>query len=144
MKLSTKGRYGAKAMLDLAIHYSTGPVRVKDIAERQQISERYLEQLLISLKVAGMVRSIRGVHGGFALANPPSQTKLSEVIQAMEGSVAPVECVDHPEVCPQANVCTTRNIWVEMAKATSGVLESITLQNLVEWQEGKEPVILKQ
>ena len=84
MKISTKGRYGMAAMLDLALHYGEGPILVKDIAERRGISERYLEHLLISLKVAGMVRSTRGTRGGFTLARPPSQIRLSDIIQVMD------------------------------------------------------------
>ncbi len=138
MKLSTKGRYGARAMLDLALHYGEGPVLLKDIAKRQQLSERYLEHLILSLKAAGLVNSIRGAHGGFTLAKPPSQIRLSEIIQIMEGSIALVECVDDPKVCLRADLCVTRDIWSEMQKAMSGVLESTTLQDLIQRQREKE------
>lgn len=138
MKISTKGRYGTRAMLDLALHYGEGPILVKDIARRQQISERYLEHLLISLKVAGMVRSARGTRGGFTLAKPPSQIRLSEIIQVMEGSMAPVECVDEPGAYQRAAFCAVHDVWVEMKRAMSNVLESITLQDLTERQLKKE------
>jgi len=138
MKLSTKGRYAARAMLDLALHYGEGPILLKNIAKRQQISERYLEHLIVSLKVAGLVNSIRGARGGFTLAKPPSQIRLSEIIQTVEGSIAPVECVDDPKVCSLADLCVTRDIWAEMKKAMSGVLESTTLQDLVQRQREKE------
>lgn len=94
--------------------------KVRLLARSQQISERYLEQLLILLKVAGLVRSIRGTHGGFTLAKPPSQIRLSEIIQVMEGSISPVECVEHAEVCSYAAQCETRNIWVNMKRAMIG------------------------
>jgi Rrf2 family protein len=138
MKLSTKGRYAARAMLDLAFHYGEGPILLKDIARRQQISERYLEQLITPIKAAGLVTSMRGAHGGFTLAKPPSQIRLSEIIQIMEGSIAPVECVDDPKVCSRADLCVTRDIWTEMQKAMSGILESTTLQDLVQRQREKE------
>jgi Rrf2 family protein len=123
------------AMLDLALHYGEGPILVKDIARRQHISERYLEHLLISLK---MVRSARGTRGGFSLAKPPSQTKLSEIIAALEGSVAPSECVDVPEAYPRATLCAVYDVWVEVKAAISSVLESATLQDLVRRQVRKE------
>lgn len=138
MKLSTKGRYGARAMMDLALHYGQGLVLLKDIAKRQQISERYLEHLILSLKAAGLVSSTRGARGGFTLTRPPSQIRLSEIIQIMEGSIAPVECVDDPKVCSLADLCVTRDIWSEMKEAMSGVLESTTLQDLVQRQMEKE------
>jgi len=138
VKLSTKGRYGARAMLDLALHYGEGPVSVKDIAERQEVSERYLVHLMVSLKAAGLVKSMRGARGGFSLAEPPAQIKLSEIIQVLEGSIAPVECVDDPKACSRSERCVTRDIWAEMNRATSEVLESTTLEDLVQRQREKE------
>ena len=137
MKISTKGRYGTMAMLDLALHYGEGFILVKDIARRQQISEGYLEHLLILLKVAGMVGSARGCRGGYTLARPPSRIRLSEIIQAAEGSIAPVACVDDPRLCRQSDVCMIRDVWVEMKRACDNVLGSLTLQDLVERQRGK-------
>lgn len=131
MKLSTKGRYSLRAMLDLAVHFGQGQIRIKDISARQQISARYLEQLFIPLRKAGLVRSLRGAGGGFTLAKPPSEIPLSEIIRVAEGSVVPVRCVDKPKLCPQSDVCITRNIWTEMGRAISKVLESTTLQDLV-------------
>ena len=141
MKISTKGRYGIRAMLDLALHYGEKPVLVKEIAVSQQISYRYLEHLLISLKVAGMVKSVRGARGGFTLAKPPSQIRLSEIIQAMEGSIAPVECADDSRICARASICAARDIWVEIKEAMNNILASTTLQNLVERQIAKETAV---
>ena len=135
MKMSTKGRYATRAMLDLALHFGEGPIMVKDIASRQEISGRYLEQLLAPLKVAGLVRSIRGAHRGFTLARAPSEIRLIEIIQIMEGSTAPVECVDDASICPRGDSCVTREVWVEMKKGTDTVLESITLQDLMQRQK---------
>lgn len=138
MKLSTKARYGTRAMLDLAIRSGEGPVLVREIAKRQGFSARYLEQLLLPLKAAGLARATRGARGGFSLAKPPSEIKLSEIIQIMEGSTALVECVDDAGLCSRADLCVTREVWGEMKKAMNGVLESITLQDLVERQKRKE------
>ena len=137
MKLSTKGRYATRAMLDLALHYGEGAILLRDIAERQQLSVRYLEHVIMPLKMAGLVRSIRGAKGGFMLARPPSQIKLMEIIQLCEGSIAPVECVDDTAMCPRSEVCVTQGIWSEMEIAMRRVLESTSLQNLVERQRNK-------
>lgn len=138
MKISTKGRYGVRAMLDLALYGGQKPILVREIAQRQQISERYLEHILISLKLAGIVKSTRGARGGFTLAKPPSQIKLSEIIKAMEGSLAPVKCADDYGMCSRADLCVTRDIWVAMKEAINSILESTTLQDLVERQAIKE------
>jgi Rrf2 family cysteine metabolism transcriptional repressor len=138
MKLSTKGRYAVRAMLDLALHYGEGPILLKDVAKREHISERYLEQIILSLKAAGLVNSTRGARGGFMLTKPPSQIRLIEVMQVSEGSMAPVECVSDPEVCSRSSLCVTRDIWSEMTEAMSGILESTTLQDLIQRQREKE------
>jgi Rrf2 family cysteine metabolism transcriptional repressor len=135
MKLSTKGQYATRAMLDLALHFGEGPILVKDISRREEISERYLEQLLTPLKLAGLVRSIRGAHGGFTLAKPPSEISLIEIIHIMEGSTAPVECVDDAQICSRSDFCVAREVWAEMKKATDTVLESVTLQDLLQRQK---------
>jgi len=138
MKLSTKGRYATRALLDLALHEGEAPVLLKDIAQRQQISLPYLEHLITPLIAGGIVWSTRGARGGVSLARPPEQVKLSEVIQLLEGSIAPVECVNNPGVCSRSELCVTRDIWCELKKAMNGVLESTTLQDLVERQKRKE------
>jgi len=138
MKLSTRGRYGTRALLELALHQQEGPVLLRDIAQRQQISQRYLEHLITPLVAGGIVRSARGAKGGVLLARAPNEIKLSEVIQLLEGSIAPVECVNNPEICTRSKLCVTRDIWSELKKAISGVLESTTLQDLVERQKRKE------
>lgn len=138
MKLSTKGRYGARAMVDIAIYHRQGPVLLKDIAKRQHISEKYLGHIIASLKVAGLVRSIRGAQGGYILARAPVQIKLAQIIEALEGSTSPAECVDDPEFCPRADICVTRDIWSEIKRTTDKVLESVSLQDLMENQRIKE------
>jgi Rrf2 family protein len=138
MKLSTRGQYRTRALLDLALHGGKGPVPLRDIAQRQQISTMYLEHLVTPLIAGGIVRSTRGARGGVSLAKPPEEIRLSEVIQLLEGSIAPVECVSNPGICTRSKLCVTRDIWSELKQAIDGVLESTTLQDLVERQKSKE------
>ena len=138
MKLSTRGRYGTRALLDLALHHAEEPVALKDIAERQQISLPYLEHLIKPLLSGGLIRSIKGPRGGISLAKAPGEIKLSEVIQLLEGTTTPVECVDNPEICKRSGQCVTRDVWEEVKKAMNNVLESITLQTLMERQLSKK------
>ena len=111
---------------------------LKDIARRQQISLSYLEHLIAPLVAMGIIKSMRGTRGGIWLARSPQEIKLSEVIQLLEGSTAPTDCVNNPRVCPRSELCVTRDIWGELKKVTDEVLESITLQDLVERQKKKE------
>lgn len=137
MQLTTKARYIIRALIDLSIHSEEGPVLVKDIALRQGMSARYLEQLLLAPKAAGMIRSTRGAHGGFTLTRAPSEITLREIIQIMEGSISPTECADDPGFCPNSNSCVTHETWVKIKKATDEILESTTLQDLVDRQHEK-------
>lgn len=133
MKLSTRGRYATRAMLDLALNYGQQePVVLSAIAERQQISEQYLEQLISPLKIAGLVRSVRGPNGGFLLAKPPSLIRISHIIRAVEGSIALVECIDDPQTCSRADDCLTRGVWLKATEAINNVFSSITLQDLMD------------
>ncbi len=132
MKLSTRGQYGTRALLDLALHQGEGLVPLKDIAQREQISLQYLEHLITPLVAGGIVWSTRGAKGGVRLAKPPEEIRLSEVVQLLEGSIAPVECVNNPGICNRSGLCVTRDVWSELKKAMNGVLESTTLQDLVE------------
>ncbi len=138
MKLSTRGQYGTRALLELALHQGQGPVLLRDIAQRQQISLQYLEHLISPLIAGGIVRSTRGARGGVSLARAPEEIRLSEVVRLLEGSVAPVECVDNPEACNRSELCVTRDIWGELKQAIDGVLESTTLKDLVERQKKKK------
>jgi Rrf2 family cysteine metabolism transcriptional repressor len=138
MKLSTKGRYAMRAMLDLAKHYGEGPVLLKDVARREDISERYLEHLFLSLKAAGLVNSVRGAHGGFALSRPPGDIKLMEIMLVCEGQMSLVECVTDPDMCSRSPRCATRDVWTELKNAMEKVLDSQTLEDLVERQQAKE------
>ncbi len=132
MKLSTRSRYGTRALLELALHQEDEPVFLKDIARRQQISLSYLEQLIAPLIAGHIIRSTKGPKGGISLARNPEEIKLSEVIQLLEGSVALVKCVNDPGSCNRSEFCVTRDVWSELKMVMDGVLESTTLQDLVE------------
>ena len=138
MKLSTRGRYGTRALLELALHYREGSIPLKDIARSQQISLQYLAHLITPLVAAGTVSSIRGPRGGVSLAKPPEEIKLSEVIGLLEGSIAPVACVSDPKYCSRSDFCVTRDVCGELKNVIDGFLESTTLQDLVERHKKKE------
>jgi Rrf2 family transcriptional regulator, cysteine metabolism repressor len=142
MKLSTRGRYGTRVLLDLALRNDKEPVPLKEIAQRQQISVLYMEHIITPLITAGIIRSTRGARGGIQLIKPPQDIKLSEVMGLLEGSIAPVDCINDPKVCQRSEVCATRDIWIELKKAMDEVLESKTLMDLVEMQKKKEPTEL--
>jgi Rrf2 family cysteine metabolism transcriptional repressor len=137
MKLSTRGRYGLRALLDLALHQGEGLVLLKDIARRQEVSLAYLEHLIAPLIAAGLVKSTRGARGGVLLLKAPSEVKLSEVVSLLEGSIALVDCVNDPQLCHRSSSCVTRDVWSEMKRVMNQVLDSTTLQDLVERQRQK-------
>ena len=138
MKLSTRARYGTRALLDLAQHQGNELVQLKDIASRQDISLHYLEHIITPLVGAEIVRSTRGARGGLQLIRRPQELKLSEVVQLLEGAITPVDCVSNPESCPRSDLCVTREVWGEMKKVLDKTLASITLQDLIERQKKKE------
>ncbi|MBM7582490.1 Rrf2 family protein [Caldicoprobacter guelmensis] len=138
MTISTKGRYGVKAMLDLALNWSGTNVPVKSIAERQNIPGKYLEQVLSVLKRAGLVKSIRGPNGGYALARPPHQITLGDILRALEGDLAPVKCVRQrgkKERCPREGQCITRYVWARIRDEVNQVVDGITLKELADAYE---------
>jgi len=138
MKLSTKGRYGARFMLDLALHYGNGPVFLKDIAARQEISEKYLGHLITPLKAARLINSTRGAHGGYSLAKAPDEITLAEVLEAVEGNLDLAECVSNSDSCNRIDCCVTRDIWTDISKKILGTLRSTTLQDMSERQMEKK------
>ena len=142
MRLSTKGRYGARLMLDLALHYNKGNVLLKNIAKREDLSEGYLEHILPPLKSAGLIISSRGAHGGYSLAKAPSDITLKDVVQALEGPISPVECINAPSVCQRVKFCVTRDIWKELGEKISQTLESVTLKDMVKMLKNKEELPL--
>ena len=138
MKLSTKIRYGARAMLELASHYGEGPVELKEIALSQDISIKYLEQVIIPLRTAGLVKSVRGSKGGYSLAKPPSEICLFDVIETLEGPLYLVDCIHDPKICKRSLSCVTRDIWSDVSEALHRVLKSITLDEMVRRRIEKE------
>lgn len=135
MKLSTKGRYGVAAMYDLALHYGQGPISLKSVAQRQEISEHYLEQLMGILRKAGFVKSIRGAQGGYSLTKHPSVISVGDIIRVMEGPIAPVDCLlddsdQENTYCAKAGLCVTRGVWAKVRDSINNVLNSISLADL--------------
>ncbi len=135
MKISTKGRYALRLMLDLALDTTGEPVRVKDIAVRQEISDKYLEQIISTLNKAGYVKSIRGPQGGYRLVREPEQYTVGMILRLTEGSLAPVSCLqDEPNMCARMEQCVTLRLWKMLYAAIADVVDKVTLADLVEWQ----------
>lgn len=133
MKISTKGRYGVVAMYELALHYGQGPVPLKLVAEKQHISEHYLEQLMGGLRRTGFVRSARGAQGGYELTKDPAAITVGDILRVLEGPIAPVDCViddDGADYCVRADSCVTRGIWAKVRDSINKVVDSITLADL--------------
>ena len=131
MKLSTRSRYGTRLMLDMAEHYNDGPIHLMEIAQRQGISVKYLEQIIIPLKKAQYIKSLRGPKGGHVLAKPPEEITVGEIVAVLEESDSLVECSQNAEVCERSSHCPTRKVWQEAAAAMFAKLESVTLADLV-------------
>ena len=134
MKLSTKGRYGTRAMIDLALNRDDGPVSSRDIARRQSVSRGYLEQILLRLASRGLVRPVRGRGGGFVLSKAPSEITAAQIIEALEGPVDVVECVEDPSACDRASYCVTRDVWAGVSRAIDAHLSGITLADMAKRQ----------
>jgi Rrf2 family protein len=132
MKLSTRSRYGIRALIDIALNSDGKPVLLRDVARRQMISTMYLEHLITPLISAGIIRTTRGAKGGVWLAKEPREITLTEIIQLLEGSMAPVECVDDSNYCSRCDSCITRNVWIDLKNAMTKVLNSTTLEDLAE------------
>jgi len=130
MEISTKLRYGARALAELGRVYPERPISARELAELQGLSVKYLEHILSALKTAGIIISERGMSGGYKLARSPEQITLGAVFRALEGSTAPVKCVDNPELCNQSENCPTRPTWVELKDAVDGVLSFTTIADL--------------
>ena len=138
MKISTKGRYALRMLLDMAIHNTGEPVRIKDIAARQAISDKYLEQIVSVLNKAGFVRSIRGPQGGYLLTKAPEQYTVGMILRLTEGSLAPVACLDDDvNECERQDNCVTLLLWQKLDDAIKSVIDTITLADLVQWHFAK-------
>ncbi len=132
MKISTRGRYGTRMMLDLAAHHDQGPTPLREIANRQDLSVKYLEQLIIPLKAAGYIRSVRGARGGYTLARKPDKISVGQIIKVLEGGLSLVDCVEDPKVCEREKNCPTRDIWLRMSERLLEELSSLTLRDVLD------------
>lgn len=138
MKISTRGRYGIRLMLSLALSYDKGTLPLKAIAAQQQISEKYLEQIINPLTKAGLVKSYRGAQGGYVLSRPPQKISVGEILQVLEGSLAPTDCVDHP-TCPNSDYCVSLSLWKKMKEALDDVVDHTTLADMAAEYLEREP-----
>lgn len=139
MKISTRGRYGIRLMLALALNYNNGTIPLKTIAKDQGISEKYLEQIINPLTKSGLVKSFRGAQGGYMLTNPPEATTVGEILRVLEGSLSPVDCVDHPN-CANSDHCVSLSIWKKMKVALDEVVDNITLADMAAEYAEKIPM----
>ena len=135
MKISTRGKNALKFMLDLATYSRGQPVRLKDIARRQHISEKYLEQIVSGIQKAALVQSLRGKNGGYTLRYPPEEYTVGQILKAVEGNMSPTECVGENGIaCENKETCVNYRVWERLDAAINGVLEEITLKDMLEWQ----------
>ncbi|MES0342363.1 MAG: Rrf2 family transcriptional regulator [Candidatus Humimicrobiaceae bacterium] len=134
MKLSTRGEYSTRFMMELAIKYGKGPMLLKNISKAQEISLKYLGQLVIPLKIAGLIKSTRGAHGGYYLSRSPDKIKLLEILEATEGSLYIVDCIKSPEICHRSKKCVARKIWEEASEEFIKVFSSISLKDTIDRQ----------
>jgi Rrf2 family protein len=132
IRISTRGRYGTRLMLALAVNFGKTPLLLKHIAQQEDISEGYLQHIVDALKGAGLVHSNRVGHGGYSLARAPADINLHDILNTLEGGINLVECVEKPDTCGRSDACVTRDIWSEVSDTLSGALQGITLQDMVE------------
>src|SRR5690554_3547233 len=133
MKISAKGEYGVRAMTILALEFQAGPVPLREIALREEIPYQFLEQIFIPLRHAGLINSVRGAKGGYVLAKPPAEINVGDIVRALEGPIAPVECVaeNSDKGCSRSTACLTRGIWERLRDSMSEVLDDITLADVI-------------
>src|SRR4030042_5179833 len=132
MRLSTRSRYGLRLRLSLGIDETHKPIFLKEIARSEEISEKYLSQIIIPLKAKGLVNTFRGAHGGYVLSRPASQIRLSEIIEPLEGDLGLVDCVNNSGVCDRTSECVTRELWCDMSTMLTEFLGALTLEDLVQ------------
>jgi len=137
VKISTKGRYALRLMLDLALHGGGAPVSLRDVAERQDISDKYLEQIVTPLVRAGLVKSVRGSGGGYLLTRAPEAYTVGDILGPLEGDLAPVRCAAEGPCAQRGEVCVTQEVWAKIYAAVRGVVDDITLQDLVDRSRGE-------
>ncbi|MCD6295630.1 MAG: Rrf2 family transcriptional regulator [Deltaproteobacteria bacterium] len=135
MRLSTRSRYGTRMMQDLAQHYDKGPVRIGEIAKRQDMPVKYLEQLIIPLKQGNFIKSVRGPKGGHMLARPPEEITVGQIVKTLESGIELAGCIENPDECERSGRCLTRGIWEDATKAMYDKLNSITLSNMLDMEK---------
>ncbi len=135
IRISTKGRYGTRFMLELAMNFEKGPILLKDIAKNEEISEGYLQHIVDALKGGGLIHTNRIGHGGYTLAKKPEEITLREILSTLEGTISLVECVDNPNVCNRSQNCVTRGVWSELSEKFTQSLNAITLKDMTEKKE---------
>jgi Rrf2 family protein len=140
MKLSTRSRYGVRLMIALAVAGGDKSVFLKDIAASEDISEKYLSLIVIPLRAAGLLRSIRGARGGYALAREPRDISLRDIVEAVEGETCLVNCVKDPDVCKRVSVCPARDTWTQLSNTIKEAMAAVTLAHLVTGQKGKKGI----
>jgi len=138
MHLTTRTRYGLRALIEMGRKFNEGTLSIKELATCQNLSAKYLEQIFMPLKAAGIVKSIRGSKGGYRLARPPEDIKLHEIVTVLEGSIAPVDCVENPNMCPLHTECSAHDLWREINNSIYHILSTSTLGDLVKRQLAKE------
>jgi len=131
MRISTRARYGLRLMVEVALNYEKGPILLKEISKNIDVSEKYLSQIIIPLKGKGLINTYSGAHSGYVLSRTPSEIRLKEIVEILEGDLSLIDCIDNPSSCDKVNTCVTRDIWTRMGEKISEVLNSYTLGDLV-------------
>ena len=143
MRISTKGRYGTRAMVDIGDNYGKGPVSLRKLTDRQCISMKYMEQIIPLLKGSGLIRSTRGARGGYVLAKAPDEISLHDIVRALEGSSSLVDCLDDDTLCDRTDECETYEVWYHVQKAIDRILDSTTLADLIALHREKTKVVAR-
>jgi Rrf2 family cysteine metabolism transcriptional repressor len=141
--LSTRSRYGLKAMFDLAMNYGSRPVSLKSVAERQKLPEQYLEQIVIGLRKANLVKGLRGAQGGYVLTRPPAEISVGDIIRAVETDLTPTDCLADPDAagCEQVNFCPSRSVWIKIGNSINDAMDAISLEDMIHDYKGMCPSI---
>ena len=137
MKLSTRTRYGLRLMYQLSLRYNQGPIQLSEIAETEDVSEKYLGQIVIHLRAAKLIQSHRGAQGGYFLARPPAQISVYEIVQALEGDVSIVDCTENPDSCERSGECAATEVWKILSEAIRKTLEGISLEDMMQMGRSK-------
>ncbi|HOV12955.1 MAG TPA: Rrf2 family transcriptional regulator [Spirochaetota bacterium] len=138
MKLSTRSRYGVRLMYELAEKYDKGPVQLNDISKDQDISEKYLGQIVIQLKSAGLINSLRGAQGGYFLSKNPSKITVREIVETLEGGINVVNCLEDNTKCKREDICITQKVWQTLNEGIKSILEKFTLSDLLEMNKNRK------